>query len=132
LLDSENKLESYVREVPTLAYDLIEYSEHPLTIIYQGAKNLAPNVVHQDGSIGIRIIKHPFCQQLLQRFRKPIVSTSANLSGRPAPCTFDEIDSEIINGVDYVVNLEQNDTAQKRSSTIVKLDPDGSFKFIRK
>jgi len=131
LLDNENKLQSYVREVPDLAYDLIEYAEHPLTIIYSGAKNLAPNVIHEDGSIGIRIIRHPFCQQLISRFRKPIVSTSANLSGKPSPSNFSEIDDEIINGVDYVVNLEQNEAGKKQSSTVMKLNPDGSFKFIR-
>jgi len=131
LLDNENKIGIYVREVPSLAYDLIEYAEHPLTIIYSGAKNLAPNLIHKDGSIGIRIIKHPFCQALLQRFRKPIVSTSANLNGKPSPANFSKIDDEIIKGVDYVVNLEQDKTAKKYSSTIMKLNPDGSFKFIR-
>lgn len=131
LLDNENKLESYVREVPALAYDLIEYAEHPLTIIYSGAKNLAPNLIHKDGSIGIRIIKHPFCQALLQRFRKPIVSTSANLSGKPSPANFSEVDDEIIMGVNYTVNLEQNEAGKKHSSTIMKLNTDGSFKFIR-
>lgn len=132
LLDNDNKLQSYVSNVPDLAYDLIEYAENPLTIIYSNAKNLAPNVVHEDGSIGIRIVKHEFCEQLIQRFRKPIVSTSANLSGEPSPANFSKIDAELINGVDYVVDLEQDLSAEKRPSTIMKLDPDGSFKFIRK
>jgi L-threonylcarbamoyladenylate synthase len=132
LLDNDNKLQSYVSNVPELAYDLIEYAENPLTIIYSGAKNLAPNVIHDDNSIGIRIVRHQFCEQLIQQFRKPIVSTSANLSGRPSPLNFLEIDDEIINGVDYVVNLEQDQMEAKRPSTIMKLDPDGSFKFIRK
>jgi len=132
LLDNENKLQSYVREIPDLAYDLIEYAENPLTIIYSGAKNLAPGVIHEDGSIGIRIIKHSFCEALLQRFRKPIVSTSANISGKASPANFSEIDDEIIEGVDYVVNLEQNETGKRQSSTIMKLSSDGSFKFIRK
>ena len=83
LLDNDNKLQSYIKEVPELAYDLIEYAENPLTIIYSGAKNLAPNAIAKDGSIGIRIVKHDFCQQLLQRFRKPLISTSANTSGNP-------------------------------------------------
>jgi L-threonylcarbamoyladenylate synthase len=132
LLDSANKLESYIREVPPIAYDLIEYAEYPLTIIYSGAKNLAPNVIHKDGSIGIRIIKHPFCHRLIQQFRKPIVSTSANLSGQPSPKNFPDIDDEIITGVDYVVNLLQDETGEKHPSTIMKLNPDGSFKFIRR
>ncbi|HXI00652.1 MAG TPA: L-threonylcarbamoyladenylate synthase [Sphingobacteriaceae bacterium] len=132
LLDTENKLESYVQEVPSIAYDLIEYAEHPLTIIYSAGKNLSPNVIHEDGSIGIRIVKHPFCQQLIQRFRKPIVSTSANISGKPSPGNFHQISDEIITAVDYVVNLEQDDTIPKKPSTIMKLAPDGRFDFIRR
>jgi L-threonylcarbamoyladenylate synthase len=132
LLDNENRIESYVSEVPEIAYDLIEYAENPLTIVFSGAKNLASNVKNQDNSIGIRIVKHPFCQQLIQRFRKPIVSTSANISGNPTPKNFHEISEEIINGVDYVVNFEQEDLTQKKPSTIMKLEADGRFNFIRK
>ena len=132
LLDSENKLLSYVQEVPEIAYDLIEFAEHPLTIIYSGAKNIAPNVINEDGSVGIRIVRHQFCQQLIQRFRKPIVSTSANISGNPSPGNFSEIDEEIIQGVDYVVNLEQDDRSKKRPSTIMKLAPNGQFSFLRR
>lgn len=130
--DSDNKLQSYVSEVPDIAYDLIEYAENPLTIIYSGAKNLAPNVINEDGSIGIRIVKHDFCEQLIQRFRKPIVSTSANISGENSPAYFSEISQEIIDNVDYVVDLEQESKAQKRPSTIMKLEPSGQFIFIRK
>lgn len=132
LLDTDNKLQSYVSDVPDVAYDLIEYSEKPLTIIYSGAKNLATNLVNADGSIGIRIPKHEFCQQLIQRFRKPIVSTSANLSGKLTPGNFSEISSEIIEGVDYVVDFEQMSSEKKQPSTIMKLEPDGKFVFIRK
>src|SRR5690606_17007471 len=78
LLDTDSKLPAYVQEVPDVAYQLIEYTERPLTIVYSGAKNLADNLIAADGSIGIRIVQHPFCSPLLQRFRKPIVSTSAN------------------------------------------------------
>ncbi|MDO8994319.1 L-threonylcarbamoyladenylate synthase [Daejeonella sp.] len=132
LLDSDNKLQSYVKEVPEVAYDLIEYAENPLTIVYSGAKNLAPNAIAKDGSIGIRIVKHEFCQQLLQRFRKPVISTSANLSGNPSPATFDDIDEAILQGVDYVVNWEQDEQKEKKPSTIMKLEPGGLFSFIRK
>lgn len=132
LLDSENKLQSYIKEVPEIAYDLIEYAENPLTIVYSGAKNLAPNVIAKDGSIGIRIVKHQFCQQLIQRFRKPLISTSANLSGNPSPATFDDIEEAILNGVDYVVNWEQDERKVKKPSTIMKLEPGGLFSFIRK
>ncbi|HET8830415.1 MAG TPA: L-threonylcarbamoyladenylate synthase [Pelobium sp.] len=132
LLDTDNKLQSYVSEVPDVAYDLIEYTEKPLTIIYSGAKNLASNLVNADGSIGIRIPKHEFCQQLIQRFRKPIVSTSANISGESTPGNFSEISPEIIEGVDYVIDLEQMSSEKKQPSTIMKLEPGGKFVFIRK
>ena len=132
LLDTENKLESYIQEVPSIAYDLIEYAENPLTLIMPGAKNISPALVAADGSVGIRIAKHDFCQQLIQRLRKPLVSTSANISGRPSPQTFDEVDQAIINGVDYVVNLDQHSTEKKKPSTIMRLNPDGQFEFIRR
>lgn len=132
LLDTENKLESYISEVNPLAYDLIEYAENPLTLIMPGAKNLSPAIISSDGSIGIRISKHPFCQQLIQRMRKPLVSTSANISGKPSPQYFAQIDDEIINGVDYVVDIDQHDMEIKNPSTIMRLAPNGSFEFIRK
>ena len=132
LLDTESKLPSYVREVPEIAYDLIEYAENPLTIIYSGAKNLAPNTIGKDGSIGIRITRDDFSKQLIQRFKKPIISTSANLSGQPSPANFHQISDEIIEEVDMVVNLNQEDVSAKRPSTIMKLEPDGRFIFIRK
>ena len=132
LLDNENRLDSYVSEVPEIAYDLIEYAENPLTIIFSGAKNLAPNVINQDKSVGIRVVKHAFCEQLIQRLRKPIVSTSANISGKDSPKNFSEISDEIKSGVDYVVNYEQDELTEKKPSTIMKLGTDGQFKFIRR
>ena len=132
LLDTENKLESYIQEVPSIAYDLIEYAENPLTLVMPGAKNISPALIAADGSVGIRVAKHDFCQQLIQRLRKPLVSTSANISGRPSPQTFDEIDREIIDGVDYVVNVEQHAMEKKKPSTIMRLNPDGQFEFIRR
>ena len=132
LLDNDNKIQSYVSEVPDVAYDLIEYAENPLTIIFSGAKNLAPNVINADGTVGIRVVKHEFCQQLLQRFRKPITSTSANISGNPTPQTFDNISDEIKEAVDYVVDWEQELSAPKKPSTIMKLAPGGQFSFIRR
>jgi L-threonylcarbamoyladenylate synthase len=132
LLDSDHKLQSYVNEIPEVAYQLIEYAENPLTIIFDGAKNLAKAAINTDGSIGIRIVKHPFCEQLLQRFRKPIISTSANISGKVSPKFFDEIEPEIINCVDYVVQFEQDNHTPKKPSTIIKLGPSGQFKLLRK
>jgi L-threonylcarbamoyladenylate synthase len=132
LLDTENKLQSYVREVPSIAYDLMEYAENPLTLVMPGAKNISPALISEDGSVGIRVAKHDFCQQLIQRLRKPLVSTSANISDKPSPQNFDQIDQEIIDGVDYVVDLEQHITELKKPSTIMRLQPDGRFEFIRR
>lgn len=132
LLDNDNKLQSYVTEIPEVAYELIEYAENPLTIIFSGAKNLAQNVINIDGSVGIRVVKHDFCEELLQRFRKPIVSTSANISGEPTPQFFDDISEEIKDVVDYIVDFEQENRTVKKPSTIIKLGPSGQFEFIRK
>lgn len=132
LLDSENKLESYVKEVPAIAYDLIEYAENPLTLVMPGARNISPALISEDGNVGIRVAKHDFCQQLIQRLRKPLVSTSANISGKPSPQNFSQMDQQIIDGVDYVVDLEQNSTELKKPSTIMRLNPDGRFEFLRR
>jgi len=131
LLDNEAKLQSYVIQVPDVAWDLIECADKPLTIIYDGAKNLSSNVIAPDGSIGIRITKNEFCRQLIQRFRKPIVSTSANISGNTPPSSFPEIDQAIIDGVDYVVNLYQGEISSS-ASTIIKLGVGGEIKILRK
>src|SRR5690606_29677468 len=104
LLENENQLLSYVKEVPEVAYQLIEFSDRPMTIVYEGAKNLPENLLAADGCIGIRIVRDPFCQELIRRFRRPIVSTSANLSGEPSPEHFDEISEKLKDEVDYIVN----------------------------
>jgi len=132
LVDNDSKLQSYAEDIPEVAYDLIEYAENPLTIILSGAKNLAKNVISADGSIGVRVVKHEFVHPLLQRFRKPITSTSANISGQPSPRFFDEIDESIKDAVDYVVDWRQDDKEPKKASTIMKLSPSGQFSFIRK
>jgi L-threonylcarbamoyladenylate synthase len=132
LLDTENKLESYVKDVPAIAYDLIEFAENPLTLVMPGAKNISPALIAGDGSVGVRVSKHPFCQQLIQRLRKPLVSTSANISGHPSPQNFMQISADIIEGVDYVVDIDQQDVSVKKPSTIMRLDPSGMFEFIRK
>ncbi len=132
LLNSEHQLQSYVTEIPDVAYELIEYAENPLTIIFSGAKNLAKNVINADGTVGIRVVKHVFLEELLQRFRRPITSTSANISGQPTPQFFDDISQDIIDTVDYVVDFEQELRIAKKPSTIIKLGPSGQFEFIRK
>ncbi len=132
LLDTVNKLSGYVTEIPEVAYDLIEYADKPLTVVFSGAKNLTKSVINNDGSVGVRIVKHDFCRQLIQQFGKPIVSTSANVSGQAVPKFFDEIKEEILLKADYIVNLEKADKKIKNPSTIIKLDPGGQFTFIRK
>jgi L-threonylcarbamoyladenylate synthase len=132
LLDTDNKLASYVQEVPELAYNLIEYAENPLTLVLPGARNISPALIAADGSVGIRVSNHPFCQGLIQRLRRPLVSTSANISGKPSPQYFSQIDQEIIDGVDYVVDVDQHSMEIKTPSTIMRLEPDGRFEFIRR
>lgn len=132
LLNNENQLASYVNDIPEVAYQLIEFSDRPLTIVYSSAKNIASNVMAEDGSVGIRIVNHDYCNALLQRFRKPIISTSANISNIPHPHGFDEIDPIIKEGVDYVVQYGRNENNSGSVSTIMKVEPDGRFKFIRK
>ena len=131
LLDNENKIPSYIKEMPEIAWDLIELSDKPLTIIYSGARNLAQNLIAEDGSVGIRISNDEFNQKLIQRFRKPLVSTSANISGERAPQNFAEISPEIMDSVDYIVEWRQDDFAKSKPSSILKLETGGEIKIIR-
>lgn len=131
LIDAENNLERYVTEVPEMAYTLIELSEKPVTIIYDNAYNLAPNLFGDNNSVGIRVSKEKFSNQLCRLFRRPIVSTSANISGKPSALTFAEISDEIKDKVDYVVKYRQNDNNQQSASSIIKLSADGTIKIIR-
>jgi len=132
LMENAALLERYVLEVPEVAYDLIELSDKPLTIIYDGAKNLAKNLIAEDGSIGIRLTTEAFSSDLIRRFKRPIVSTSANISGKPSPACFDEIEQEIIDAVDYVVKYRQDDVQKAVPSGIIKLGRGGEIKIIRK
>jgi L-threonylcarbamoyladenylate synthase len=132
LVDGEAMVERYVGEVPEIAWELAAISDDPLTIIYPGGKNLAPGVCAEDGSIGIRICRDEFCSELIKRFRKPIVSTSANLSRKPSPGNFSEIDKSVIEAADYVVKYRQDDRRSISSSPVIKLSADGTIKIIRK
>jgi len=131
LMENLALIERYVTEVPDIAYDLIELTDKPLTIIFDGAKSLAKNLIAEDGSVGIRITAEKFSSELIRRFRRPIVSTSANLSGKPSPACFDEIDQEIIDAVDYVVKYRQDDRQKTVPSSIMKLGRGGEIKIIR-
>jgi L-threonylcarbamoyladenylate synthase len=131
LIESQMRLQQYITEVPEIAYQLIEVSDKPLTIIYPGAKNLAQNLIGMDGSVGIRIPNDEFCQQLLARFKKPIVSTSANISGTISPVIFSEITDLIRKSVDYIVNWRQGDITPSTPSSIIKLGVGGEIQIIR-
>jgi len=131
LMENAALLDRYVEEVPEIAFDLIEVTDKPLTIIYDGAKNLASNLVAEDGSIGIRITTEAFSSDLIRRLKRPIVSTSANVSGKPSPACFADIDQQIIDAVDYVVKYRQDDTHKAVPSSIVKLGRGGKIKIIR-
>lgn len=131
LLDSAAHLDHYVVDVPEMAYELIDVAVEPLTIIYDGAYNIARNLLGDDDSVGIRISHEKFSQTLCSRFHKPIVSTSANISGHPSAKTFAAIEEEIKQGVDYVVKYRQDDANPHKSSNILKLGCDGTFKIIR-
>jgi L-threonylcarbamoyladenylate synthase len=132
LVDGDAMLGRYVSEVPEIAWELTSVSDDPLTIIYPSGKNLAPGVCSDDGSVGIRICRDEFCHELIKRFRKPLVSTSANLSGKPFPENFTEIDKTLIEAADYVVKYRQDDMRKYSSSPVIKLGPDGTIKIIRK
>lgn len=131
LIDSEAKLEAYVTNVPEVAWQLIEVAERPLTIIYDGARNLAPNLLAEDGSVGIRITREEFSKNLCMRMRRAIVSTSANISGEPSPKCFADISPDIINAVDYVCTSRRNEDKNPPASNIIKLGAGGEVKVIR-
>ena len=125
LVDSANRLQRYVRQVPDVAWDLIEFAERPLTLILDGAVNLAPSLIAEDGSVGLRVTREAISHELCYRFQKAVVSTSANISGQPAAAIFSEIDPAVIAGVDYVMRSRQNDTKPTRPSQIMRLKADG-------
>lgn len=131
LIDNTAKLQAYVSEVPDIAWDLIEVTDKPLTIIYPGARNLAPNLIGSDGSVGIRMTQEAFSKKLCERMRRPIVSTSANVSGQPSPTLFSEVSDVIKNGVDYVVQYRQGDKQKATPSSIIKLGLGGEIQVIR-
>lgn len=133
LLDGAGKLQGYVERVPDTAWTLLEVSEgqKPMTIIYPKAKNLAHNLLAEDGSVGIRITQEPFSRALCEQLRRPVVSTSANISGEPAAKVFDEIVQEIRDAVDYVCMYRRNDKTPHQPSSIVKIDEAEHITIIR-
>jgi len=132
LVGNEAMLTRYVKEVPPIAWELLEAATEPLTIIYPNGRMLAENLIAADGSVGIRLVQDEFCKQLIQKFGKPIVSTSANISGEETPSGFKSITLDILNSVDYIVNLRRNETSQTKPSTIIKVGENNEIKILRK
>ena len=131
LVEKPERIDSYVEEVPEIAWSLIEVADSPLTIIYPGARNLPDNLVPAEKTIGIRVVHHHFCEMLIRKLNRPLVSTSANLAGKKSPIFFHDIDQEIIDGVDYVVPMEAEDEHTGKPSSIIMLGAGGQVKIIR-
>jgi L-threonylcarbamoyladenylate synthase len=131
LLDDIEKLSTYIEKIPDITADLLASITNPVTIIYSNARKLAPNLIAPDGTIAIRIVKDNFCAELIKRFGKPIVSTSANISGFEAPIVFSQVDDEIKNVVDYIVKYKQDYYNRSKPSTIIRLRDDGLYTIIR-
>ncbi|HEX8270177.1 MAG TPA: L-threonylcarbamoyladenylate synthase [Flavobacterium sp.] len=131
LMNGEKMLYNVFKDIPAVAWEILDVSDKPTTLILDNPRNVAPNLIAPDNSLGMRLVKEPFCFKLLERMKKPLVSTSANISGKPTPMTFAEISPEIIKGVDYVVNLDREKLAGK-PSTIIKLTNDAQVKILRK
>ncbi len=131
LLADEKDILKYTDQQFPFVYDYVKESRKPVTVIYNKAINLASNLINTDGSIAIRIVKDEFCKRLITAFGKPIVSTSSNISGYPAPAIFADIDIKIKEAVDYIVQHRQDDLEPSEPSTVIKLNADGSYTVIR-
>ena len=131
LVNGERMMHQVFNEIPEVAWQILDFAEKPTTLILDKPKNIAKNLIAEDNSLAVRMVNEPFCFKLIERMKKPLVSTSANISGMFTPKTFKEIGPEIIKGVDYVVNL-QHDKVCKNPSTIIKLSLDSQVKVIRK
>ena len=131
LVDSETKVQFYVKEVPEVAWDVMELSERPMTVVFDGGRNLAPNLLAEDGSVAIRITKEVFSKELCMRMKRAVVSTSANISGQPAPRCFAEISEEIKGAVDYICTSRQDEPPTQTASSIIKLGAGGEVTIIR-
>ena len=131
LLDKIDKVSLYIQKVPDVAWQLFEVAEKPLTLILPEARGVAENLIPEEKTLGIRIPHHEFCQELIHKLNRPLVSTSANISGQPTPATFSEISKEIIDGVDLVIDQQYEGTPTKKASSIIKVGPGGEVEIIR-
>ena len=132
LLDDDRKLNRYVRDVPETAWDILEYATRPTTIIYDRAYNVAENAIAKDGSLGIRICSKGICNELLRAFGKPIISTSANLSGKPSPNSFQEISNDIKSQVDFILDIPEFYSSKSKASTLIQIKENMEVKILRK
>ena len=132
LAENLDMVARYVKEIPPIAIDLIEVNDVPMTIIYPEGQGLAPNVMAEDSSVGIRIPSHEFCQTLLHKFRKPLVSTSANISGEPSAKMLQDVSDEIRSAVDFVVPGRFAKDSTGKASQILKVGLRGEIEIIRK
>lgn len=131
LVSDFKMLQQYIEDVPEVAYDILKYANKPTTIIYDRPLHVAENLVANDNTLAIRVVRKGFAHDVIKKLKKPLVSTSANISGHPTPKSFKEIDEAILKGVDYIVNLP-NENKKAKPSTIIKLSGDGIVKIIRK
>ncbi|CCY80655.1 sua5/YciO/YrdC/YwlC family protein [Prevotella sp. CAG:1185] len=132
LVDSDTRLQRYVRNAPEVAWSVMELATKPTTVIFDNAVNLAPNLIAEDGSIAIRITNEEFSKELCYRFQKPIVSTSANISGQPAAENYCDISEELLNAVDYVCFSRRQEHKPHTPSSIIKIKNNGEINIIRK
>lgn len=132
LVDSPEMVERYVDEMPEVAMQLIDVAVKPVTIVYDRGIGLAPELIASDGSIGIRVTSEKFSSMLCRKLRRPLVSTSANISGSPTPRFFNEISEEVVKGVDYVVKFRRDDNEPRSPSSVIKLSNSGQIKILRK
>jgi L-threonylcarbamoyladenylate synthase len=131
LVNNIDMLKTYIDAIPAAASNIIKKSQKPTTIIYNNPKGVAKNLVANDNTLAIRVVNNTFCEKLIKNLKKPLVSTSANISGQPTPNSFSEISEQILKGVDYIVNLP-NKKSEAKPSAIIKLGNDGNVTFIRK
>jgi L-threonylcarbamoyladenylate synthase len=130
IMNTDRMMHTVFKEIPEVAWQILDLSEKPTTLILDNPRNVAPNLIAEDKTLGVRLVKEPFCYKLMERMKKPLVSTSANISGMPTPNSFKEIDHHILDGVDYIVNLHHEKIAAK-PSTIIKLGNNLQVKVIR-
>lgn len=130
LVSDFKMLNQYIEDIPEVAYDILKYAQKPTTIIYDRPLHIAENLIAEDNTLAFRVVREGFANKLVKKLRKPIVSTSANISGKASPKSFQEINKEILKGVDYVVNLPHLSKGSK-ASAIIKLSNDGLVKVIR-